>query len=283
MEETEINNNIDINDINMKLERLSKRCEVLETQNNEYEKRMKKNEDIISNLNKQISFIRQEYNKKINELKLKNNNEKNEININKEEKHFDIKSLYEEIEKYLKIKLNELLYNIYEYLGKTQNKGNDEKIIKFEGGTLFEKFENQLFYIFFDKNKDISLENISKLRKLTAALLITYNKNKEYPLESVKLFLEKNINKNVDEITKMNIDFKRSDVLVTITDVALRKIDKENKDEFMKQFKEKYGILNDDISEKELKYLIEYKDYNENQIIKIILERLGYLTFDKKN
>ena len=48
MEEYKIN----INDINIKLENLSKRCELLETKNIENEKRIKRNEDTILNLNK---------------------------------------------------------------------------------------------------------------------------------------------------------------------------------------------------------------------------------------
>ena len=45
----------------------------------------------------------------------------------------------------------------------------------------------------------------------------------------------------------------------------------------MKEFQEKYGILDEDISEKELKFEIEYKNYNEDEIIKIVLIRLGYI------
>ena len=45
----------------------------------------------------------------------------------------------------------------------------------------------------------------------------------------------------------------------------------------MKEFKEKYGILDEDIPEKELKLVIEYRNYNEDEIIKIVLIRLGYI------
>ena len=270
-------NIININDINIKLEKLSKRYEVLEEKNSEYEKRIKRNEDTIINLNKQLLFVRQEYKKQINELK-KNELKLKDIIINEEEKKYNIKSLYAEIEKLVKLKLDDFKFSILEYLGKTPTEGNNEKIIKYQGRTLLDKYENHLFNIFFDQNKNISLVDISKLRKLTAAILIKYN-DKEYPLESVKLLLEKNVNKNVDEFTQMNIDLKRTKIFEVIEDVKLKNIDKINKDEFMKKFKEKYGILNDDISEKELKYEIEYRNYNEGEIIKIILERLGYLKF----
>ena len=273
MEEYKIN----INDINIKLENLSKRCEILEAKNIDYEKRIKRNEDTILNLNKQLMIVRKEYNEKIKEFNKRELELKDTI-INRIEKEYNIKSIYEEIEKLLKIKLEEFKYDIYEYLGKIPTEDKGEKIIKYQGGTLLEKFENHLFYIFFDKNKNISLEDISKLRKLAAAILIKYT-NKESPLELAKLFLEKNVNKNVDEFTQMNIDFKRSKIFDAIEDMKLTKIDKNIKEEFMKKFKEKYGILNDDISEKELKHEIEYRNYNEDEIIKIILERLGYLKF----
>ena len=273
MEENEIN----INDINIKLEKLSERCKLLETKNNEYENRIKRNEDTIINLNKQLSFVRKEYKEAINKLKI-NELKFKDVIINEVEKEFNIKSLYAEIEKLVKLKLEEFKFSMLEYLGKTPTKGNNEKIIKYQGGTLLEKFENHLFNIFFDQNQNISLVDISKLRKLTAAILIKCD-NKEYPLELVKLFLEKNVNKNVDEFTQMNIDLKRSKIFEAIEDVKLKNIDEINKDEFVKKFKEKYGILNDDISEKDLKHEIEYRNYDEDEIIKIILERLGYLKF----
>ena len=64
------------------------------------------------------------------------------------------------------------------------------------------------------------MEDISKLIKLAAAILIKYT-NKESPLELAKLFLEKNVNKNVDEFTQMNIDFKRSKIFDAIEDMKL--------------------------------------------------------------
>ena len=212
-------NIININDINIKLEKLSKRYEVLEEKNSEYEKRIKRNEDTIVNLNKQLLFVRQEYKKQINELK-KNELKLKDIIINEEEKKYNIKSLYAEIEKLVKLKLDDFKFSILEYLGKTPTEGNNEKIIKYQGRTLLDKYENHLFNIFFDKNKNISLVDISKLRKLTAAILIKYN-DKEYPLESVKLLLEKNVNKNVDEFTQMNIDLKRTKIFEVIEDVKL--------------------------------------------------------------
>ena len=57
----------------------------------------------------------------------------------------------------------------------------------------------------------------------------------------------------------------------------LRKIDKNDKENFMKEFREKYGILYEEIPEKELKNEIEYRNYDESELVKFILKRLGYI------
>ena len=249
MEENEIN----INEINMKLKSLSTRCDLLEEKNNKYEKRIKRNEEVIDDLNKLLIILRKEYNEKINKIK----------------EGYTI--LYEKLIKSLKDKniiKDEIL----------MDKEKNKKIIADNEGTLIEKFENQLFNIFSNnKNKDISIADIYKLKKISAALLIK-DKNIKSPLEISKLFLERNMNINdVDESTKINIKMKRSNIYNEINDVQLRKIDKNDKSNFMKEFKEKYGILDEDISEKELKFEIEYRNYNEDEIIKIVLIRLGYI------
>ena len=249
MEENEIN----INDINMKLESLSTRCELLEEKNNKYEKRIKRNEEVIDDLNKLLIILRKEYNEKINKIK----------------EGYTI--LYEKLIKSLKDK-NIIKDDIL------MNKENNKKIIADNEGTLIEKFENQLFNIFSNnKNKDISIEDIYKLKKISAALLIK-DKNIKSPLEMSKLFLERNMNINgTDESAKINIKMKSSNIYNEINDVQLRKIDKNDKSNFMKEFKEKYGILDEDISEKELKFEMECRNYNEDEIIKIVLIRLGYI------
>ena len=249
MEENEIN----INEINMKLKSLSTRCDLLEEKNNKYEKRIKRNEEVIDDLNKLLIILRKEYNEKINKIK----------------EGYTI--LYEKLIKSLKDKniiKDEIL----------MDKEKNKKIIADNEGTLIEKFENQLFNIFSNnKNKDISIADIYKLKKISAALLIK-DKNIKSPLEISKLFLERNMNINdVDESTKINIKMKRSNIYNEINDVQLRRIDKNDKSNFMKEFKEKYGILDEDISEKELKFEIEYRNYNEDEIIKIVLIRLGYI------
>ena len=177
MEESEIN----INDINEKLESLSNRCEILEKKNNEYEARIKRNEVVIVNLNLQLINLRKEYNEKVNELKkgfeklgklLKDNNIfENEIIINFEKKNDEN--------------------------NEKKNNENNEKIIDNKEGSLLDKFENQLYNIFINnKNKEVSFIDKYELKKLSAALLIKY-KNIKSPLELSKIFLERNMNLNL--------------------------------------------------------------------------------------
>ena len=258
MEESEIN----INDINEKLERLSERCGILEKKNEEYEERIKRNEVVIVNLNLQLINLRKEYNEKVNELKkgfeklgklLKDNNIiENEIIINFEKKNDEN--------------------------NEKKNNENNEKIIDNKEGSLLDKFENQLYNIFINnKNKEVSFIDKYELKKLSAALLIKY-KNIKSPLELSKIFLERNMNlKDTDESSKINIKMKSTNIYSEIDDVQLRKIDKNDKEKFLKEFREKYGILYGEIPEKELQKEIEYRNYDENEIIKIILKRLGYI------
>ena len=246
MEESEIN----INDINEKLESLSKRCEILETNNNEYEARIKRNEVVIVDLNLLLINLRKEYNEKVNELK----------------------KGFEKLGKLLKDKKiieKEIIINF--------EKNNNKKIIDYKGGSLLEMFENQLFNIFSNnKNKNIPIEDINKLKKLSAALLIKHKYNKS-PLEISKMFLEKNIALNdTDESSKINIEMKKSYIYNEIN-VQIRNINKNDKENFLKEFREKYGISEEEISENELKYEIEYRKYDEKEIIRVILIRLGYI------
>ena len=258
MEESEIN----INNIKEKLESLSERCKKLETKNNDYEKRIKRNEVIILDLNLLLINLRKEYSEKVNKLK----------------------QGFEELFKLLKDKKiieKEILINFEknnnENNGK-KNKENNEKIIDNKEGSLLDKFENQLYNIFINnKNKEVSTIDKYELKKLSAALLIKY-KNIKSPMELSKLFLERNMNlKDTDESSKINIQLKRGDIYSEINDVQIRKIDKNDKKNFMKEFREKYGILFGEIPEKELQKEIENKNYDEDEIIKIILKRLGYI------
>ena len=188
--------------------------------------------------------------------------------INNEAKNIDN-------EKYISIKKNNIKKEINKILN--EEKYNNQKIIVDNGSSLLEKFENQLFNIFCDKNEKIQIVDIYKLKKLSTALLIKY-KNIKPPLELSKIFFEKNMNINdIDEDTRIKIIMKKSNVYNEINDAQLREINKNDKDNFMKELREKYGILDEDICDKELKYEIEYRNYNENEIIKLVLEKLGYI------
>ena len=58
-----------INEINKKLENLSKRCDILEKENIDYKKKLQLNQDNILNLLMQLKVLRKEYNKEIKKLK----------------------------------------------------------------------------------------------------------------------------------------------------------------------------------------------------------------------
>ena len=122
--------------------------------------------------------------------------------INNEAKNIDN-------EKYISIKKNNIKKEINKILI-NEEKYNNQKIIVDNGSSLLEKFENQLFNIFCDKNEKIQIVDIYKLKKLSTALLIKY-KNIKPPLELSKIFFEKNMNINdIDEDTRIKIIMKKS-------------------------------------------------------------------------
>ena len=100
-----------------------------------------------------------------------------------------------------------------------------------------------------------------ELKKLGSALLI---KEKMSPVMAVKSFLNKNIlNKNeINGIVKMSIDMKKGDILAEMDDILL---------------KEKYGILDEEISDNIIKQEIINQDYHETHILEAILKKLNYI------
>ena len=133
--------------------------------------------------------------------------------INNEAKNIDN-------EKYIYIKKNNIKKEINKILI-NEEKYNNQKIIVDNGSSLLEKFENQLFNIFCDKNEKIQIVDIYKLKKLSTALLIKY-KNIKPPLELSKIFFEKNMNINdIDEDTRIKIIMKKSNVYNEINDAQL--------------------------------------------------------------
>ena len=277
-----------INDINKKFENLTKKCELLETIN-------KVNENAILNLNTQLKFLREEHKKELDNIKLnftiQLKNFFNTISQNKakgkecaeiiivDQKNGieDIKNMCIEMINKIENEFVNLKYDVLQHLGNTP--GNSEKINEIiddkEVGVV-DRFENKLFNIFLDRNKTILHKDLMELKKLGSALLI---KEKMSPLEAVKSFLNKNIlNKNeINGIVKMSIDMKKGDILAEMDDILLRKLDNIFEDKYVKEFKEKYGILDEEISDNIIKQEIINQDYHETHILEAILKKLNYI------
>lgn len=277
-----------INDINKKFENLTKKCELLE-------KRNKLNENTILNLNTQMKFLREEHKKELDNIKLnftiQLQNFFNTISQNKAKgKEFaeiiivdqkngieDIKNMCIEMINKIENEFVNLKYDVLQHLGNTP--GNSEKINEIiddkEVGVV-DRFENKLFNIFLDRNKTILHKDLMELKKLGSALLI---KEKMSPVMAVKSFLNKNIlNKNeINGIVKMSIDMKKGDILAEMDDILLRKLDNIFEGKYVKEFKEKYGILDEEISDNIIEQEIIKQNYNETHILEAILKKLNYI------
>ena len=287
------------NDINQKLEILSKRCDELEKDNINYKKKIQMNQDNIYNLLVQLKIIRKEYNKElialkenfnqqiqnINQIKQKN---KNEIVINDENNDlFDFKKIKEyikeeiikEINNILQKKLEDLKSEIYLNVEKNilgEKKDKIEEIIQYKDGDIKNRFENKLFNIFSDKRQEIPEKDIKELKKLGAVFLIKY---KQSPLDASKVFLKANfqINKEIDEISNINNEIKKANIFVVMDEIMQRKLDINNQTKYLKDFREKYGIEDNEINDKEIiKYMKKFNN-DERKIIEAVLKKIKYI------
>jgi len=279
-----------INDIYIKLQDLTKKYELLEIINN-------KNKENILNLNKQLNFLRKEYKEELNELRDNYIQQYNHLfniisqnkSIGKEnyeiiivDKNNDletIKKKFKEDIRNLENKIEDLKLDIYYYYDKSlTNNQNDDKINNFKGTNIEEIFENKLINIFFSSSKNIPLKDLKDIKKLGYAMLIKYNK---IPLDFFHDFYQANIynNKNkINEFTRLEYEGKRSTILSEIEEISLKTlIDTPYEEVFIKEFKEKYGILEGEIGDKELKKEYEKNDKNEIKMLEAVLKKLKYL------
>ena len=279
-----------INDIYIKLQDLTKKYELLEIINN-------KNKENILNLNKQLNFLRKEYKEELNELKDNYIQQYNHLfniisqnkSIGKEnyeiiivDKNNDletIKKKFKEDIRNLEIKIEDLKLDIYYYYDKClTNNQNDDKINNFKGTNIEEIFENKLINIFFSSSKNIPLKDLKDIKKLGYAMLI---KNNKIPLDFFHDFYQANIynNKNkINEFTRLEYEGKRSTILSEIEEISLKTlIDTPYEEVFIKEFKEKYGILEGEIGDKELKKEYEKNEKNEIKMLEAVLKKLKYL------
>ena len=285
------------------LENLSKRCDILEKENVNYKKMLQINQDNILNLLEQIKYIRKEYKKEINNQinKLRENllqqidntyqkipENKNEIIIEKQNNNnkndlLDIKNLKEKIKSEINNMVQEQLgsfkCDIYFYVRdniqeekvdeKEENINNINEDIKI-------RFEKKLNKILTDKKQGIPNKDIKELKKLGTSLLIKHNKS---PLDTSQVFFETNFNdkKEKNEIYEINNKVKKSKIIIAMDDIENMKLDRNNPTKFLEYFRQKYGIDDNEINDKEIIiYLKKYKN-EEKKIIEAILKKLKYI------
>ena len=284
-----------INEINKKLQNLIKRCEALEKENINNKKIIQINKVNILNLLEQQQRLRDEYKRQINDLQKyysqqinkiyqafsKNKNE-NEIIIENENNNnlFYSKKIKKEIDDSLEVKLQNFKSEIYFYVGQiaTKEKENKKKedIIKYKDKNIINQLENKLNNIFYDKSQEIPDKDIKELKKLGSIILI---KHKQIPLDIAKSFIDNNLSKSKETngIFKFNFDIKRGVILFQLGDISSEIIDKQNPSQFLKDFRDKYGIEDNDISENELKKIMKKYNNNEKQMIEAVLKKLKYI------
>ena len=284
-----------INEINKKLQNLIKRCEALEKENINNKKIIQINKVNILNLLEQQQRLRDEYKREINELQKycsqqinkiyqafsKNKNE-NEIIIENENNNnlFYSKKIKKEIDDSLEVKLQNFKSEIYFYVGQiaTKEKENKKKedIIKYKDKNIINQLENKLNNIFYDKSQEIPDKDIKELKKLGSIILI---KHKQIPLDIAKSFIDNNLSKSKETngIFKFNFDIKRGVILFQMGDISSEIIDKQNPSQFLKDFRDKYGIEDNDISENELKKIMKKYNNNEKKMIEAALKKLKYI------
>ena len=284
-----------INEINKKLQNLIKRCEALEKENINNKKIIQINKVNILNLLEQQQRLRDEYKKEINDLQKyysqqinklyqafsKNKNE-NEIIIENENNNnlFYSKKIKKEIDDALEVKLQNFKSEIYFYVGQiaTKEKENKKKedIIKYKDKNIINQLENKLNNIFYDKSQEIPDKDIKELKKLGSIILI---KHKQIPLDIAKSFIDNNLSKSKETngIFKFNFDLKKGVILFQMGDISSEIIDKQNPSQFLKDFRDKYGIEDNDISDNDLKKIMKKYNNNEKQMIEAVLKKLKYI------
>ena len=289
-----------LNNINKKLEELENKYELIKKENMEYKRQIKQNEQTIVILNKRIDLIKKEnlnylekylirqfpYLKQIIEDKKNIKKGNNEISINeKKNELWDIERIYEEIPIMIDKKIREFEMNFIKLL--EYNKIKIKKIKSIEEMKLqpqkseikertIDKLLNvNLTKIFSEQSPDINIDDINDLKKICSAILI----DKKEPSVKIKEFLTINLNNydELDENKKTNISLKKTKLFESIQGIFLiNDIKTKDEQEFIKQFRNKYGITAKDYSDKKLKKQIK-EGKKEIDILIKILTKLKYI------
>ena len=298
-----------INNINKRLEELENKYELIKKENIDYKNALKINEQTIINLKIQIDLLKKENQMNIKQLKdyffkefkylkqIKENKEifekgKNEIIINeKNNNSIDIKLIHEDIEKMMDKKIQE--FEIYfikllennkiklKNMKKTeeikiepQKKEKKKEKILINGKTIDELLLNKVMKILSEQSSDISIEDMNDLKKFCSTILI----NGEDPNSIISKFLNNNfINSNeLEDTFKNNMSTKKIQIFDISNFLLLKKINAKDEQDFIKQFREKYGITENDYPDKKLKKQIK-KGKTEIDIFIKILTKIKYL------
>ena len=255
-----------------------------------------------NNIKKEIETLKQEnkilkednfyYKEKINKLEygfnlcvkylsnnISNKKENNEIIKDKNNNLFNINNKEEKVSQNNDIKYEDKTQHILEEKKEKEDKKIEKnEISEFKIISTVSEFENQLSKIFFNENLNIDKNDLNDLKKLSAVLLIK-GKN---PIDYVSEFFQKNLEDiKADEFSKKEkliLSSKKAEILLNIQDMTLiKKIKTKNVDKFIGELRDKYGITEKDICDKDLsKKIIKYK-YDEKTIVKKILKKLKYL------
>ena len=163
---------------------------------------------------------------------------------------------------------------------KTIKSGKKGGEIVFKGKTLLESLEDIIIKIFTDKSSDIDKDDMNSLKKLFTVLIISNNN----PMQNISEFLKNNFNNFQNELDENNrtiLANKKGQLYSCIETLSFNIVQaknggKEYVDEFIKQFRDKYGITEKDYDDKKLKEQIK-KGKKEIDILTIILKHIKYL------
>ena len=99
-----------------------------------------------------------------------------------------------------------------------------------------------------------------------------------FPFSKISDFLKNNfINSNdLDDNIKESMSKKKIKIFDISNSSLLKEINAKDEQEFIKQFREKYGITEKDYNDKKLKKLVK-EGKKEMDILKKILQKLKYL------
>ena len=304
-----MDDNYVINNINKRLEELENKYNLIKKENIDYKNALKINEQTIINLKIQIDLLKKENQMNIKQLKdyffkefkylkqIKENKEnfekgKNEIIINgKNNNSIDIKLIHEDMEKMIDKKIQE--FEIYfikllennkiklKNMKKTeeikiepQKKEKKKEKILINGKTIDELLLNKVMKILSEQSSDISIEDMNDLKKFCSTILI----NGEDPNSIISKFLNNNfINSNeLEDTFKNNMSTKKIQIFDISNFLLLKEINAKDEQDFIKQFREKYGITENDYPDKKLKKQIK-KYKTEKDILKKILQKFKFL------